>query len=50
MQYDRMLKEKGEKPNVTTGAVFAMIGLGLSLITFPQIVQKIKEMRIINGA
>jgi len=49
MQYDRMLKEKGEKPNVTTGAVFAMIGLGLSLITFPQIVQKIKERRIING-
>ena len=49
MQYDRMLKEKGEKPNVTTGAVFAMIGLGLSLITFPQIVQKIKERRILNG-
>ena len=50
MQYDRMLKEKGEKPNITTGAVFAMIGLGLSLITFPQIVQKIKEMRVINGS
>jgi len=50
MQYDRMLKEKQEKPNITTGAVFAMIGLGLSLITFPQIVQKIKEMRIINGS
>ena len=50
MQYDRMLKEKGEKPNVTTGAVFAMIGLGLSLITFPQIIQKIKEMRIVNGS
>jgi len=49
MQYDRMLKEKGEKPNVTTGAVFAMIGLGISLITFPQIIQKVKEMRIING-
>ena len=48
MQYDRMLKEKGEKPNVTTGAVFAMIGLGLSLITFPQIVQKFNEMRILN--
>jgi len=50
MQYDRMLKEKGEKPNVTTGAVFAMIGLGLSLITFPQIVQKFKEMRILSKA
>ena len=49
MQYDRMLKENDNKPNVTTTAVFAMIGLGLSLITFPQIVQKFKEMRIING-
>jgi hypothetical protein len=49
MQYDRMLKQTNEKPNVTTGAVFAMIGLGLSLITFPQIVQKIQEMRVING-
>ena len=49
MQYDRMLNEKQEKPNITTGAVFAMIGLGLSLITFPQIVQKIQEMRVING-
>jgi len=48
MQYDRMLKEKQEKPNITTGAVFAMIGLGLSLITFPQIIQKVKEMRILN--
>ena len=50
MQYDRMLKEKQEKPNITTGAVFAMIGLVLSLITFPQIVQKIQEMRVINGS
>jgi hypothetical protein len=50
MQYDRMLKQTNEKPNVTTGAVFAMIGLGLSLITFPQIIQKAKEMRIINGS
>jgi len=49
MQYDRMLKQNNEKPNVTTMAVFAMIGLGLSLITFPQIVQKIKEMRILNN-
>ena len=50
MQYDRMLKQTNEKPNVTTGAVFAMIGLGLSLITFPQIIQKVKEMRILNGS
>ena len=49
MQYDRMLKEKQEKPNVTTSAVFAMIAIGLSLVTFPQIVQKIKETRILNG-
>jgi len=49
MQYDRMLKQNNEKPNVTTMAVFAMIGLGLSLITFPQIVQKIQEMRIVNN-
>ena len=49
MQYDRMLKQNNEKPNITTGAVFAMIGLGLSLITFPQIIQKVKEMRILNG-
>jgi len=48
MQYDRMLKQNNEQPNVTTTAVFAMIGLGLSLITFPQIVQKFKEMRILN--
>jgi hypothetical protein len=48
MQYDRMLKQTNEKPNVTTSAVFSMIGLGLSLITFPQIIQKVKEMRILN--
>jgi len=48
MQYDRMLKQNNEQPNITTGAVFAMIGLGLALITFPQIVQKFKEMRILN--
>lgn len=49
MQYDRMLKQNNEKPNVTTTSVFAIISLGLSLITFPQIIQKVKEMRIING-
>jgi len=48
MQYDRMLKENNNQPNVTTSAVFAMIGLGLSLITFPQIIQKFKEMRILQ--
>ena len=49
MQYDRLLKQTNERPNITTGAVFAMIGLGLALITFPQIVQKFKEMKILNG-
>ena len=48
-QYDKKLKLENEKPNATTTAVFAMIALGLSLITFPQIIQKIKEMRIINN-
>ena len=47
-QYDRMLKEKGQKPNVTTQSVFLMLGLALSLLVFPQTIQKIKEMRIIN--
>ena len=49
MQYDRMLKQNNERPNITTGAVFAIIGLGLSLITFPQIITKIQEMRILNN-
>jgi hypothetical protein len=30
-------------------AVFAMIALGLAMITFPQMILKIKEMRVING-
>ena len=47
-QYDRMLKEKNQKPNVTTQGVFLMLGLALSLLVFPQTIQKIKEMRIIN--
>ena len=49
MQYDRMLKEKGEKPNATSQAVFLIIALSLSLMVFPQTIQKFKEMRIING-
>ena len=49
MQYDRMLKQTNEKPNTTTMAVFSIIALGLSLISVPQIVQKIQEMRVING-
>jgi len=49
-QYDRKLKEDGTKANVTTMAVFAMLGIGISLITFPQMITKFKEMRILNGA
>ena len=48
MQYDRMLKEKGEKPNATTQAVFLMIALALSLMVIPETVQKFKEMRILQ--
>jgi len=50
MQYDRMLKEKGEKPNVTTQSVFLMIGLALSLMVFPQMIQKFKEIKILSQA
>ena len=50
MQYDRMLKEKGEKPNVTTQSVFLMAGLGLSLMVFPQMIQKFKEIKILSQA
>ena len=46
-QYDRSLKEKGEKPNVTTQGVFLAIGLALSLMVFPQMLQKFKERRIL---
>ena len=49
MQYDRMLKLNDAKPNPTTIAVFSIIALSLSLVTFPQIIQKIQEMRVING-
>lgn len=56
MQYSRMLKENktidhpnGQKPNVTTLAVFSMLAISLSLVTFPQIIQKAQEMRIVNG-
>jgi len=49
-QYDRSLKEKGEKPNVTTQGVFLMIGLALSLMVFPQMIQKFKEKQILSKA
>ena len=55
MQYSKKLKEKtlefpnGQKPNVTTLGVFSLLALGLSLITFPQIIQRVQEMRIVNN-
>ena len=48
-QYDRSLKEKGEKPNATTQGLFLLIALSLSLMVFPQTIQKINELRILNG-
>jgi len=49
-QYDRSLKEeKGEKPNATTQGLFLLIALGLAIMVFPQTIQKIKEMKILNG-
>jgi hypothetical protein len=50
MQYDRMLKEKDQKPNATSQAVFLVIALALSLMVFPQTIQKIREMRILSNA
>ena len=47
-QYDRSLKEKGETANVTTQGVFLMIGLALSLMVFPQMIQKFKEKQILS--
>jgi len=49
-QYDRSLKEKGEKPNVTTQGVFLAIGLALSIMVFPQMIQKFKEIKILSQA
>ena len=47
-QYSKKLKEDETKPNVTTMAVFAMLGIGISLVTFPTMIHKIKEMRILR--
>ena len=46
LQYDRKLKESGEKPNATTLGLFALIVLGLALVTFPQMIQKIQEFQL----
>ena len=47
-QYDRKLEEDGKTANATTKAVFALLGIGMSLITFPQMITKFKEMRILQ--
>jgi len=48
-QYSKKLKDEDDKkPNVTTMAVFAMLGIGISLVTFPTMIHKIKEMRILQ--
>ena len=47
-KYERSLKEKGETANTSTLAVFLMIALGLSLVTFPQLLQKFQEGKIIS--
>ena len=48
MQYNRKLKEENKTPNATTSAVFTILALGLSLMVFPQVIQKFKEARLIN--
>jgi len=47
-QYDRSLKEKGEKPNVTTISLFLLIALSLSLMVIPETIQRFKEIRILQ--
>jgi len=49
MQYEKTLKEQTppKKPNLTTQGVFLMIGLALSLMVFPQMIQKFREKQIL---
>ena len=44
-----MLKDKDQKPIATSQAVFLIIAIALALLVFPQTIQKIKEMRILNN-
>ena len=41
-------KRLGGSPSPSTLAVFGVLIAGLSLITFPEIIQKVKEMRVVN--
>jgi hypothetical protein len=45
-----MLKEKDQKANATSQAVFLIIALALSLMVVPQTIQKFKEIRILSNA
>ena len=49
VQYDRKLKERGEKPNASTIGLFVLIGGALSIATIPQVIQMVKEKQIITG-
>ena len=48
-RYEQDLKRSGESPNPTTTGLFALITLGLSLITIPELIQKIKEKKIVGA-
>mgnify|MGYP003139063155 CR=1 FL=1 len=48
LRYEGDLKRLNESPNPTTTALFALITLGLSLITIPQLIQKFKEKKIVG--
>jgi len=45
-----MLKEKDQKANATSQAVFLIIALALALLVVPETVQKFKEMKILSKA
>ena len=49
VQYDRTLKERGEKPNASTIGLFVLLGGALTIATVPQVVQMVKERQIITG-
>jgi hypothetical protein len=48
-RYEQDLKRSNESPNPTTTGLFALITLGLSLITIPELIQKIKEKKIVGA-
>ena len=48
LQYEKELTQNNKKANASTIAVFSLIVLGISLATLPQLINKIKEKRIID--